>query len=258
MPSFALVLLPLLGAALVLSEPVPRTTQIDTSSYCGQYDTVTAGSYVLNLDQWGISGATGSDCANLVSLSGSTIAWQTEWSWSGGSGVKTFTNIQLTDGINVQLSDINSIQSSWSWSQSGSGAAVSDVAYDLFTSSTSGGSSENDWEIMVWLANYNSGPISYNYDSSGNAVPIESGLSIAGNAWDLYYGSNGYNYVYSFLPSSNITSFSGDVNLFLQYLTSEQSLPSSQYLTTFEAGTEATSGSDVTFNTAAYSAIISS
>ena len=75
---------------------------------------------------------------------------------------------------------------------------------------------------------------------------------------DLYYGSNGYNYVYSFLPSSTITGFSGDVNVFLKYLTSEQSLPSSQYLTTFEAGSEATSGSDVTFKTSAYSAVISS
>lgn len=75
---------------------------------------------------------------------------------------------------------------------------------------------------------------------------------------DLYYGSNGYNYVYSFLPSSTITSFSADVNAFLKYLTSEQSLPSSQYLTTFEAGSEATSGSDVTLEVSAYSAVISS
>lgn len=64
--------------------------------------------------------------------------------------------------------------------------------------------------------------------------------------------------MYSFLPSSTVTSFSGDVNAFLTYLTSEQSLPSSQYLTTFEAGSEATSGSDVTFAASAYSAVISS
>ncbi|TFY53452.1 hypothetical protein EVJ58_g9446 [Rhodofomes roseus] len=230
MPSFSLALL--LGT-LALAAPGPRSALVDTSSHCGQYDTVTANP-------------------------GTTIAWESEWSWSGGSGVKTFTNIELTDGINVQLSDIGSIESSWSWSQSGSGTIVSDVAYDLFTSATSGGSSENYWEIMVWLANYNSGPISYNYSSAGNAVPIESGLSIAGHTWDLYYGSNGYNYVYSFLPSSTISSFSGDVNLFLKYLTSEQSLPSDQYLTTFEAGSEATSGSDVTFKTTVYSAVISS
>lgn len=35
-----------------------------------------------------------------------------------------------------------------------SSSVVADVAYDMFTSSTSGGS--NEYEIMVWLANYNS------------------------------------------------------------------------------------------------------
>ncbi|EPS99155.1 hypothetical protein FOMPIDRAFT_61386 [Fomitopsis schrenkii] len=258
MPSLALALLSLLTAALAAPSPAPRATALDTTSYCGQWDTVSASPYQLNLDQWGISGATGSDCANIVSLSGTTITWQSTWSWSGGSGVKTFTNIQLTEGINVQLTDINSIESSWDWSQTASGTVSADVAYDLFTSATSGGSSENYWEIMVWLANYNSGPIAYNYSSSGDAVPIETGLSLAGHTWDLYYGSNGYNYVYSFLPSSTITSFSADVNAFLKYLTSEQSLPSSQYLTTFEAGSEATSGSDVTLEVSAYSAVISS
>lgn len=110
MPSFALALLPLLTAAFASPFPTLRSTAIDTSSYCGQWDTVTASPYILNLDQWGISGATGSDCANLISLSGTTIAWESTWSWSGGSGVKTFTNIELTEGINALLSDISSIE----------------------------------------------------------------------------------------------------------------------------------------------------
>lgn len=108
MCSIALVLLPLL--TLAAPSPAPRATAVDTTSYCSQWDTVTASPYVLNLDQWGISNATGSDCANIVSLSGTTIAWQSTWSWSGGSGVKTFTNVELTEGINVVLSDITSIE----------------------------------------------------------------------------------------------------------------------------------------------------
>lgn len=215
MPSLALAFLPLLAAAW--AAPSPRATAIDTSSHCGQWDTVTASPYILNLDQWGISGATGSDCANLVSLSGTTIAWQSTWSWSGGSGVKTFTNIELTEGINVQLSDISAIEvralSHHVWmhlltprSRLGTGAkplvAPSSRTSRTISSlraltlrpvslsscshqrrATSGGSSQNYWEIMIWLANYNSGPISYNYDSSGNAVPIETGLSLAGHTW---------------------------------------------------------------------------
>jgi xyloglucan-specific endo-beta-1,4-glucanase len=135
-------------------------------------------------------------------------------------------------------------------------------------SATSGGS--NAYEIMIWLANYNAGPISYNYGSNGQPTPVASNLSIAGHTWyalpvprtfrrlvsltsdgrNLYYGSNGSNYVYSFLPTSGtVTAFSGDVNAFLKYLTSNGKIASSQYLTTFQAGTEATSGSGVTFTT---------
>jgi xyloglucan-specific endo-beta-1,4-glucanase len=70
---------------------------------------------------------------------------------------------------------------------------------------------------MIWLANYNAGPISYNYGSDGKPVAIASNVSLAGKSWNVYYGSNGSNYVYSFLPTSGTyTSFSGDVNAFLK------------------------------------------
>ena len=76
------------------------------------------------------------------------------------------------------------------------------------------------------------GPISYTYNSAGNAVAIKTGISVAGHTWNLYvrgallallsmvlilfkYGWNGSNYVYSFLPTSGtITSFSGDLKAF--------------------------------------------
>lgn len=40
------------------------------------------------------------------------------------------------------------MQSSWEWSYSGSNL-LGDVAYDIFTSSSPGGS--NEWEVMIWL-----------------------------------------------------------------------------------------------------------
>jgi xyloglucan-specific endo-beta-1,4-glucanase len=127
---------------------------------------------------------------------------------------------------------------------------------------------------MIWLANYNAGPISYNYGSDGKPVAIATNLSLAGKTWNLYYGSNGSNYVYSFLPTSGTyTSFSGDVNAFLkvrnlnsasfgllltsasQYLTSNSKIPTNHYLTTLQFGTEATSGS-ATLTVSKYSAVI--
>ena len=88
---------------------VARQT-VDTSQHCGQWDTVTAGPYTMFLDLWGKDGASsGSQCSQITSLSGSTIAWKTTWKWVGGNGVKSFSNIQLNQGINKQLSQIKSM-----------------------------------------------------------------------------------------------------------------------------------------------------
>ena len=78
--------------------------------YCGQYDQVTAGTYTLFLDQWGIgSGVSGSDCATITSQSSNSIAWTNKWNWSGGSGIKSYTNVQQNSGANRKLSAISTI-----------------------------------------------------------------------------------------------------------------------------------------------------
>jgi xyloglucan-specific endo-beta-1,4-glucanase len=80
---------------------------------------------------------------------------------------------------------------------------------------------------MIWLANYNAGPISYNYGATGAPTPVASNVALGGYTWNLYYGSNGYNYVYSFLPvSGTIPSFSADINLFLKVRSLSFPLPS--------------------------------
>jgi len=239
--AFLLLLAPFVAAAP--AESLETRQSIDTSTHCGPWDAVTAGQYTMYLDQWGMGNASsGQSCANLVSLSGTTLAWRNQWTWSGGSGVKSYTNVNLNTNLNKQLSAIKSISASWSWSQSTSGSIVANVAYDLFTSSSPGGSNAN--EIMVWLANYNAGPISSVYNSDGTPRPVASNVSLAGHSWNVYSGSNGANWVYSFLPTSGtVTNFSGDLNLFLKYLTSSQGLSTSQYLKTVQGGSEATSGS---------------
>ncbi|KAJ7064978.1 glycoside hydrolase family 12 protein [Mycena amicta] len=249
-----LLLAPFVFAAPAPTDLAARAADVDTSSHCGLFDSVVAGSYSLLLNQWGASGATsGSDCANFISQSGTTVAWKTTWTWVGGNGVKSFTNINLNSGLNQQLSAISSIPSTWVWSYSSS-SIVADVAYDLFTSNSAGGAAVN--EIMIWLANFNAGPISAVFNSAGQAVPIVSNLSLAGHTWNLYSGSNGANNVFSFLPTSGtVTSFSGDINLFLKYLTANQGVSTAQFLTTAQGGTEATSGS-ATLTTSSFSLVI--
>jgi len=243
-------LIPFILAAPIVEE---RAT-IDTSTHCGQYDSVTAGQYSLNLDQWGKASATsGQSCASLTSLTGTTIAWTTTWTWNGAGGVKSFTDIQLNVGLNKQLSAIKSIPAVWHWSQSSS-TVQADVAYDLFTANSPGGDNVN--EIMIWLANFNTGPIASSYTAAG-AVPLVTNVALAGYTWDLYKGPNGDTSVFSFLPANgqHITSFNANINVFLQYLTQHQGVSASQYLKTAQGGTEATQGS-ATLTSSEYSLVI--
>jgi xyloglucan-specific endo-beta-1,4-glucanase len=111
---------------------------------------------------------------------------------------------------------------------------VADVAYDIFTSSTSTGS--NEYEIMIWLAALGgAGPIS----STGSAIATPT---INGITWNLFSGPNGATQVYSFVAQSQVTSFSGDLLGFFTYLIANQGYSSSQYITTLEAGTEPFTG----------------
>lgn len=135
----------------------------------------------------------------------------------------------MTAFTDEKVSAISSIPTTWKYSYTGT-SIVADVSYDLFTSSTSGGS--NEYEIMIWLAALGgAGPIS----STGSTVATPT---IAGSTWKLYSGPNGDTTVYSFVASSEITSFSGDIKDFLAYLVDNESFPSSQYLTSIGAGTE--------------------
>lgn len=79
----------------------------------------------------------------------------------------------------MQKANFLAPQTDWQWSLSNEDI-VADVAYDLFTSWSPGGSNVN--EIMIWLANINAGPISANYDAEG-AVPIAKNVSLEGNTW---------------------------------------------------------------------------
>lgn len=100
------------SAAFVTASPSTEKRQsIDTSVFCGQFDSVIEGPYTLFTDQFGSSGATsGSQCAQVTALSGSTISWRTNWTWTGGNGVKSFSNINLDANIGRQLSQIRSLQ----------------------------------------------------------------------------------------------------------------------------------------------------
>jgi xyloglucan-specific endo-beta-1,4-glucanase len=121
---------------------------------------------------------------------------------------------------------------------------VADVAYDIFTSYSPGGSSV--YEIMIWLAAIGgAGPIS----STGSPIAT---VTIAGTSWDLFKGPNGATTVFSFVAHSEQTSFNADVLDFLKYLIHSQGLPSAQYVSGIAAGTEPFDGSSAQLTTHEY------
>jgi xyloglucan-specific endo-beta-1,4-glucanase len=124
---------------------------------------------------------------------------------------------------------------------------VADVAYDMFLSSTPDGS--NEYEIMVWLAALGgAGPIS----STGSAIAT---VTINGVSWNVFVGPNGSMTVYSFVATSTVTSFSGDLLEFFKYLENNQGLSSSLYLIDVQAGTEPFTGT-ADMKTSSYSAVV--
>ncbi|KAF5879368.1 putative xyloglucan-specific endo-beta glucanase precursor protein [Botrytis fragariae] len=233
-------------ATVAVASPTPTPTlEKRATTICGQWDTVATGTYTVFQNLWNITGFTGSQCSTVTSDTSNSLVWSTSWSWAGGSSqVKSYANVGLNMAAK-QVSAISTIPSTWKWSYTGTNL-VADVSYDLFSSSTGTGSA--DYEIMIWLSALGgAGPI-----SSTGSTPIAT-PTIAGVSWKLFSGLNGATRVYSFVASSTVNSFSGDLKTFLTYLTSSQAYPSSQYLTTIQAGTEPFTGSNAVFKTTAYS-----
>lgn len=159
------------------------------------------------------------------------------------SSVKAFPNVYLKGIEQKQLSAISSIPTTWKWTYSGKDL-ICDVAYDLFTTSSPGGSEEN--EVMVWLGKF------------GQVQPIGADnklatVTVAGKSFTLYKGMNGSMTVFSFVADSNTESFEGDLMDFIDYLTANQGLNKSQYIKSIGAGTEPFTGSDAKFTTSALS-----
>ncbi|KAI7236392.1 hypothetical protein KC330_g3721 [Hortaea werneckii] len=239
------------GSLLALSAAAPTRTENKRSatSDCSQYGETTVGNYIVYNDLWGQDNGSGSQCVTVTGVADDSLEWSTTWSWSDNKNdVKSYSNA-VVDTDSVQLSSISSMKSSWDWKYTGD-SLTADVAYDMFTSSSADGSEE--FEIMVWLANLNAGPISSSYSASGDAETIAT-PTVAGYDWSLYKGSNGAQTVYSFLPSDSINSFSGDVYEFFSYLINNQEFDESQYLVSAGAGTEAFVGQNAEFTVSAYS-----
>ncbi|KAF1777864.1 Concanavalin A-like lectin/glucanase domain [Phytophthora cactorum] len=192
--------------------------------YCGQWDWAKSTQYTVYNNLWNKNAAaSGSQCTGVDKISGSTIGAATE--------VKSYSNAALIF-TPKQIKNIKTIPTKMKYSYSHtSGTFVADVSYDLFTSSTAGGS--NEYEIMIWLAAY--GGAGHRHGDHRS------------NSFKVYKGPNGSTTVFSFVATKTITNFSADLQKFLIYL---------QFLITLEAGTEPFVGTNAKMTVSSYSAAV--
>jgi len=206
----------------------------------GRLDCIPAGSYTLCQNLWGSASGVGSESSTLVSVSGNTVAWSTNYTWANNpNNVKSYPNLISNTAKGVQLQNIQSTQTFWQWHyQTQSSGIRADVSYDIWTGVASSGnpaSTASSFEIMIWLSGL------------GGIQPVGSqiatGISLAGHTWSLWRGPNANWQVLSFVSSSgDITTFSADLNEFFDYLIQHQGVAPTQYIQAIQAGTEPFTG----------------
>ena len=166
-----------------------------------QWATWANGGYTIYNDVWG----SGAGAQNIWANSFSN--WGVWANHPNTGGVKSYPN--CTKYIGRVLTSIASCTSSFNATTPAGGAWES--TYDIWDSG-------NRYETMLWL-NYtgtstgggNVKPISYNWDASGNAVPVYTNVSVGGHTWNVFRGNNGSNDVFSFLRTTKTNS--GTINI---------------------------------------------
>ncbi|ETW74780.1 glycoside hydrolase family 12 protein [Heterobasidion irregulare TC 32-1] len=226
----------LLTASFISSLAAAVTAQTIT----GAFDCLPAGTFTLCQNLWGRTAGVGSQNSTLISTSGNSISWSTNWTWvDAPNNVKSYANVESSSAKGVQLSAITTAPTTWTWTYETESSGIrADVSYDIWFGSASSGdpaSAASSYEIMIWLSGL------------GGIQPVGSqittGTQVAGHAWNLWKGPNANWEVLSFVSTDgNIQDFDADLNDFFQYLIDEQGVSSSQFVQAIQTGTEPFTG----------------
>ncbi|WP_394903544.1 GH12 family glycosyl hydrolase domain-containing protein [Clostridium butyricum] len=183
--------------------------------------------YTIRNDIWGEGAGPQSIWANSES----------DWGvWSAHpntGGIKSYPHAEKV--INKNLSDIKTLTSNFNVTVPTNGVAM-ETAYDIWLNN-------NAYEVMLWMNSYGDvKPISYNYDSYGNAVPYYWGVPVGGHTWNVYRGNNGGNEVFSFVRvDGNIRSGTVDLQEILNWIKDVPEWYGDVYLGQVQFGYEITS-----------------
>lgn len=184
------------------------SAQAATWASSAPYGSYNSGAYNFNNDVWGSGAGPQTIWVNSVSDWG---VWSNQ---PNTGGIKSYPHVGTN--VNRTLSSLSRLSSTMSATTPAGGAWES--AYDIWANN-------NAYEIMLWM-NYtgtasgcgNVKPISYNWTSTGCAIPVYTNVSVGGHTWNVYRGHNGGNYVYSFLRTSKTNNATIDILSILRYL----------------------------------------
>lgn len=212
---------------LILSQIITLTVSAAVWSSSEQYASWNNGGYTVYNNIWGSGAGYQAIWANSYSN------WGVWAQHPDTGGIKSYPN--SSKYIGKTLSSITSLKSSFNVTRPSSGSYVS--AYDIWTNN-------NSYEIMLWMNKAGSvKPISYNWDASGNPVPVYTNVTVGGHTWNVYKGHNGGNHVFSFVRTSNTNSGTVDILAILNYVNGKGWYSGTQTVGQVQFGFEITSSS---------------
>jgi len=226
------------GLAMVMAMGASARVEAQTC-LDSQYATITQGNYILQNDEWGLSGDPGG-WQQICNGSASSGSWSSTWFWSEGTGtIKAYPSIYAGwnygtwspgGGFPVVISAQDSLPTSVSFDMTGDN--VYDAAYDLFFSPSTNPTSPSA-EMMVWL-NYGG------HNPAGTKQASAVMLGGVSGTWDVWKGTGGGTWpLWTFVRTAQVTSFSGKLQPFIYYLAYTKGwLNSSWYELNIEFGTE--------------------
>ncbi len=229
------------GVLTVISLPLGA----HASCVTGKFTDVAQGSYELQTDEWGLQNDTGG-YEEVCTGSSSNGSWSSIWNWAtGAGGIKAYPSIFRGwqdggtyspdhGGFPVLLSTSPNLPTSVAFSMTGNNQY--DSSYDVFFINTASPNSNTaiSAEMMVWLSYSGNNPA---------GQQMYSGVTLGGvsGTWNVWVQpASGSNWpIYSFVRTSQVTSYSGNLQPFTYFLTNTKGvLSNSLYVADIQFGTE--------------------
>lgn len=231
----------------VTTTPTPTVTATwvpaDTVNTCNGYESLNVGNYVIEADYWNPSTCPGTQCMNINSATGAfsvteaPICDNTVATYPNVLYGNSFGTVSPGTVLPLQVSSLNHVTSSWSFSVGGVSTDQYDVAYDIWfcpTNTCNSGFPCSGTELMIWL----------NYKNVNGWQTYQGAVTLGGYTWAVWYsGSGSWTYLAYMLQGpavNNVTNL--DLKAFFTDAVNQGFIQNSWYIYAIQAGDEIRTG----------------